>query len=59
MTRTQAIGGHVLSHAVTTRMYLRKGKGENRLCKLHCSPTMPEGEASFAIGEGGIVAAKE
>ena len=49
----------MLSHAVTSRVYLRKGKGENRLCKLQCSPTMPEGEASFSIGEGGVAAAKD
>ena len=55
----RALGGHVLSHAVTHRVYLKKGKGENRIAKLQCSPTMPEGEATFGISEGGIVAAKD
>ena len=26
----KAVGGHILSHAVTHRVYLKKGKGENR-----------------------------
>jgi hypothetical protein len=72
----QPIGGHVLAHASTTRLYLKKGtpardtsavgccplgadahalcpvawlprragKAENRLCKVVCSPHMPEAE---------------
>lgn len=28
------IGGHVLAHASTTRLYLRKGRGETRICKV-------------------------
>lgn len=27
------IGGHVMAHASTTRLSLRKGKGETRICK--------------------------
>jgi len=27
------IGGNILAHASTTRLYLRKGKGEQRICK--------------------------
>ena len=27
------IGGNILAHASTTRLYLRKGKGEQRVCK--------------------------
>jgi meiotic recombination protein DMC1 len=53
------IGGHVLAHASTTRLYLKKGKGENRVCKLTCSPYMPEAEATYSIGEGGIDNAKD
>jgi hypothetical protein len=29
------IGGHVLAHASTTRLMLRKGKGEQRVCKVY------------------------
>nr|QDO16242.1 DNA repair protein RAD51 [Lingulodinium polyedra] len=48
------IGGHVISHASQTRLFFRKGKGETRVCKIYDSPNLPEGEAMFAIGGGGI-----
>jgi meiotic recombination protein DMC1 len=53
------IGGHVLAHASTTRLYFRKGKGEQRVCKIFDSPSLPESEATFEINEGGIIDAKE
>ena len=28
------IGGHVLAHASTTRLYFKKGKGDERICKI-------------------------
>jgi meiotic recombination protein DMC1 len=49
------IGGHVLAHASTVRLGLKKGKGEERIAKIHDSPTMPEADAVFTISEGGIV----
>lgn len=52
---TEAIGGHILHHATSFRMYLRKGKGDTRICKLVDSPYKPEGEAPFKITEKGIV----
>jgi meiotic recombination protein DMC1 len=39
------VGGHVLAHASTTRLYLRKGRGEQRVCKIYDSPCLPEAEA--------------
>ena len=53
------IGGHILAHASTTRLYLRKGRGEQRVCKIYDSPCLPEGEATFQIGGGGIEEATE
>ena len=38
-------GGHVLAHAATIRLMLRKGKGEQRVCKIFDAPNLPEGEA--------------
>ena len=32
------IGGHVLAHASTTRVLLRKGRGEERVAKIQDSP---------------------
>ncbi|KAI7899547.1 meiotic recombinase Dmc1, partial [Cokeromyces recurvatus] len=49
------VGGHVLAHASSTRIYLRKGRGEERVAKLYDSPDMPESEASYSINSGGIV----
>ncbi|KAK7072995.1 Meiotic recombination protein dmc1 [Halocaridina rubra] len=53
------IGGHILAHASTTRVYLRKGRGETRIAKIYDSPELPENEATFAITGGGIADAKE
>ncbi|KAG8138141.1 hypothetical protein E2320_004055, partial [Naja naja] len=52
------IGGHILAHASTTRISLRKGRGELRIAKIYDSPEMPENEATFAITAGGIGDAK-
>ncbi len=51
---TQAIGGHIVAHASTFRVYLRKGKKGTRVAKLIDSPSMPEGEANFYVDETGI-----
>ena len=51
---TQAIGGHIVAHASTFRIYLRKGKKGSRVAKLVDSPNLPEGEAGFYVIEEGI-----
>lgn len=48
------IGGHVLAHASTTRISLRKGRGETRIAKIYDSPDFAEAEATYSITEGGI-----
>jgi len=53
------IGGNILAHASTTRLYLRKGKGEQRVCKIYDSPCLPESECIFQISDNGIVDAEE
>lgn len=53
------IGGHILAHASTTRLYLRKGRGDTRICKIYDSPCLPESEAMFSIAAEGITDAKE
>lgn len=53
------IGGHILAHASTTRISLRKGRGETRIAKIYDSPDLPENEATFAVTSGGIADAKE
>lgn len=49
------IGGNILAHASTTRLYLRKGKGEQRVCKIFDSPSLPESECIYQISDGGII----
>ncbi|PJF17429.1 Rad51 recombination DNA repair [Paramicrosporidium saccamoebae] len=48
------IGGNIMAHSSTTRLYLRKGRGETRICKIYDSPCLPEAEAMFAILPDGI-----
>lgn len=48
------IGGNIMAHASTTRLYLRKGKNEQRVCKVYDSPCLPEEEAVFGIYNDGI-----
>lgn len=51
---TEAVGGHVLHHAATFRIYLRKSKGDKRIAKLVDSPYLPDGEAVFRVTPDGI-----
>lgn len=57
--QVKPIGGHIIGHASQTRLSFRKSKGETRICKIYDSPSLPEGEAMFAIGAGGIIDAAE
>ena len=52
---TRPIGGHVVAHSATTRIYLRKSKEQRRIARIFDSPNLPEGEAVFRIVEKGIV----
>ena len=51
---TTPIGGHVLAHAATYRLYLRKSKEERRIARLVDSPSLPEGETVFKVTREGI-----
>ncbi|KAG0062348.1 recombinase rad51 [Linnemannia elongata] len=53
------IGGNIMAHSSTTRLSLRKARGENRVCKIYDSPCLPESEAQFSIGPHGIADATE
>ena len=52
---TKAIGGHVLGHASTYRIWLKKGLAGKRIARLVDSPHLPEGECVFKITSEGIV----
>lgn len=51
---TQSIGGHIVGHNSTFRIYLRKGKKNSRVAKLIDSPCYPDGECSFFVGTDGL-----
>jgi len=51
---TRPIGGHIVGHTATFRIYLRKSKGPKRIARLIDSPHLPEGEAVFNVSEKGI-----
>ena len=51
---TTAIGGHIVGHASTYRIYLRRGKAGSRVAKLIDSPNLPENETVFFLTKGGV-----
>lgn len=51
---TTAIGGNIVGHASTYRMYLRRGKQGSRVAKLIDSPNLPENEAIFYVTLKGV-----
>ena len=48
-------GGHVMAHACTHRVFLRKGKKNTRLARVIDSPYLPEERIRFAISEAGVI----
>ncbi|KAH9486997.1 recombinase rad51 [Psilocybe cubensis] len=48
------IGGNIMAHASTTRLQLKKARGNTRSCKIYDSPCLPESETHFAILATGI-----
>ena len=55
---TRPIGGHVLAHQSTYRLYLRKSSGEKRIARMMDSPNLPPGECVFRVTPEGIRDAK-
>ncbi|MEK6898045.1 MAG: DNA repair and recombination protein RadA [Nanoarchaeota archaeon] len=51
---TVAIGGNIVGHASTYRVYLRRGKQGSRVAKMIDSPNLPENETVFYVTEGGV-----
>jgi len=50
----RATGGNIVAHGSTIRIYLRKGKGNQRVAKVVDAPHLPEAEAVFTLSEEGI-----
>jgi len=56
---TTAIGGHIVGHNSTVRVYLRKGKKGTRVAKVIDAPHLPESECVFQVTESGLRDVKE
>jgi DNA repair protein RadA len=52
---TTAIGGHIVGHASTYRIYLRRGKKGSRVAKLIDSPNLPDNETIFFVSDAGVI----
>ncbi|HUV25355.1 MAG TPA: DNA repair and recombination protein RadA [Methanomassiliicoccales archaeon] len=51
---TRPIGGHIVGHTATFRLYLRKSKAGKRIVRLIDSPNLPEAEAVITVSEDGV-----
>ena len=51
---TTPAGGHVLAHAATYRLYMRRSREDKRVAKLIDSPSMPDAEVIFRVTDEGI-----
>jgi len=51
---TQPIGGNILGHKSTFRIYLRKSKGDKRIVRLVDAPNLADGEAVMRVQDGGL-----
>ncbi len=51
---TEAIGGNIVGHNSTFRIYLRKGKKGTRVAKLVDSPNLPDTECIYEVTESGL-----
>lgn len=48
------VGGNIVGHTVTTRIFIRKGKATKRTASLTKSPEFPDGKVEFAITSEGV-----
>jgi DNA repair protein RadA len=51
---TKPIGGNILGHKSTFRMYLKKSKGNKRIVKLVDAPNLPDGESVMRVENDGL-----
>ncbi len=52
---TQPIGGNILGHTSTFRIYLRKSKNDKRIVRLVDAPNLADGEAVMRVTGDGLV----
>ncbi|MFC7071992.1 DNA repair and recombination protein RadA [Halovenus rubra] len=51
---TQPIGGNILGHTSTFRIYLRKSKGDKRIVRLVDAPNLADGESVMRVTGDGL-----
>ena len=51
---TTPIGGHVLAHISTYRIYLRRSKEDKRIARMVDSPNLADSECVFRVTEDGL-----
>ena len=51
---TTAVGGNIVAHSSTYRMYFRRGKQGSRVAKMIDSPNLPDNECVFHLTGKGI-----
>jgi len=51
---TQPIGGNILGHKSTFRMYLRKSKNDKRIVRLVDAPNLADGESVMRVTNDGL-----
>ena len=51
---TVAVGGHIVAHASSARIYLRKGKKGTRVARVIDAPHLPDSEAIFIVTQDGV-----
>ncbi len=51
---TTPVGGNIVGHMSTYRLYLRRGKKDSRVAKLIDSPNLPDNETIFFLTKEGI-----
>jgi DNA repair protein RadA len=51
---TTPIGGNIVGHQATYRLYFRKSKDDKRIARLVDSPSMPEAECVFRVTPKGV-----
>ena len=52
---TKPIGGNILGHKSTVRLYLKNSKGTKRIVRLVDAPSLPDGEAVMRVETEGLV----
>lgn len=51
---TTPVGGHIVGHMSTYRLYFRRGKQGSRVAKMIDSPNLPDNEAQFFVTTAGL-----